>query len=59
MFFMIAMIIVLMVTIGNPEMNGYEMNHDEVQEDLDEISELLDDINEKTNDQSKRKDSDS
>ena len=47
MFFMIAMIIVLMVTIGNPEMNGYEMNHDEVQEDLDEISELLDDINEK------------
>ena len=46
MFFMIAMIIVLMVTIGNPEMNGYEMNHDEVQEDLDEISELLEDINE-------------
>tara|TARA_B100001115_G_C15787310_1_gene387869 strand:+ start:480 stop:632 length:153 start_codon:yes stop_codon:yes gene_type:complete len=46
MFFMIAMIIVLMVTIGNPEMNGYEMNQNEVQEDLDEISELLNDINE-------------
>ena len=43
---MIAMIIVLMVTIGNPEMNGYEMNQNEVQEDLDEISELLNDINE-------------
>ena len=43
---MIAMIIVLMVTIGNPEMNGYEMNQDEVQEDLNEISELLDEINE-------------
>ena len=59
MFFMIAFILVLMVTIGNPEMNGYKMNHDEVQEDLDEISELLDDINEETNDHSKRKDSDS
>ena len=59
MFFMIALILVLMVTVGNPEMNGYEMNQDEVQEDLNEISELLDDINEKTNDQSERKDSDS
>ena len=47
MFFMIALILVLMVTVGNPEMNGYEMNQDEVQEDLDEISELLEDINEK------------
>ena len=46
MFFMIAMIIVLMATVGNPEMNGYKMDHDEVQEDLDEISELLDEINE-------------
>ena len=46
MFFMIALILVLMVTVGNPEMNGYEMNHDEVQEDLNEISELLDEINE-------------
>ena len=48
-----------MVTVGNPEMNGYEMNQDEVQEDLNEISELLNDINEKANDQSKREDSDS
>ena len=53
MFFMIAMILVLMVTIGNPEMMEQKMQDDEeyeqVQEDLNEISELLDDINKEKN----------
>ena len=48
MFFMIAFILVLMMTIGNPEMLEHEMD-DEVQEDLNEISELLNDINEEKN----------
>ena len=43
---MIAFILVLMITVGNPEMHKDEID-DEIQEDLDEISELLDDINEK------------
>ncbi len=42
---MLALILVLMVTFGNPEMYEHEMN-DEIQEDLNEISELLNDINE-------------
>ena len=46
--FMIAFILVLMMTVGNPEMYDHEID-DEVQEDLNEISELLDDINEEEN----------
>ena len=42
---MLAFILVLMMTVGNPEMYDHEID-DEVQEDLNEISELLDDINE-------------
>ena len=45
MFPMIAFILVLMMTVGNPAMHEHEID-DEVQEDLNEISELLDEINE-------------
>ena len=48
MFFMIAFLLVLMVTVGNPEMYEYEID-DEIQEDLNEINELLDEINEEKN----------
>ena len=51
MFFMIALILVLMITVGNPEMYKNEID-DEIQEDLDEISELLEDINEEKEDES-------
>ena len=42
---MIAFILVLMMTVGNPEMYEHEVD-DEIQEDLNEISELLNEINE-------------
>ena len=48
MFCMIAFILVLMMTVGNPAMHEHEID-DEVQEDLNEISELLNDINEEKN----------
>ena len=48
---MIALILVLMITVGNPEMFEHEID-DEIQEDLNEISELLEDINEEKEDES-------
>lgn len=49
--FMIAFILVLMITVGNPAMHNQEID-DEVQEDLNEISELLEDINEEKENES-------
>ena len=53
MFFMIAFLLVLMMTVGNPEMMEQKMEdhveYEQVQEDLNEINELLDEINEEKN----------